>query len=203
MNVYLSARFSSAKLCNAAAAAFLKPAGHTVVSRWHRPSVAGGHIQWDGSRSQAERFAQENLSDLSNASVFIGWIDDDARSGLKICQRGARHTELGIAWALGKACILISGGGSGEIEQIYHGLPNVKCVPDLQAAIRSLDDLNFELAGKLQADRQRDEDAIARKPEVVRELESDGYLCPECGENCQCGGKSRCARKMEAVYAPR
>lgn len=175
MNIYLSARYSSAKLCNAAMV-FLKPTGHAVTSRWHRAISAGGHGEWNFSRAQAERYSQENLIDIAAADILIGWVDDEAVAGARTLQRGARHTELGVAWGLGKTIILISGGAAGEIEHIYQAMPNIKFVGDLQEAIKFLEALDMELKS---AAIHEDIAAFRSTPVrvVTREMEA-GYVAP-------------------------
>lgn len=110
----------------------LSSIGHNVTSRW----IWGTHQATDeaigtGTITEFERrLAQEDIDDLTNADMCIGFSEP-----LRTASRGGRHVEFGMALALGKILVVVGG-----YEHVFHALPQVRHVKDtkaLFAAIRS------------------------------------------------------------------
>lgn len=121
--VYLAARFArQAELREVAAE--LRAAGVEVTSRWLGSERALRSEDLD-AHGRAAQLAQMDFEDLTSANVCIAFTEDSrAPTG-----RGGRHTELGIALALGMRVILV-----GPREHVFHCLPSVEHYPDWEAA---------------------------------------------------------------------
>ena len=90
----------------------LEDAGHEITSGWMmliNKSYFGD--DWAG-----EVEATRDLQDVRDCEVLVSFIGDELT-------HGGRHTELGIALALGRRIILI-----GEKEQVFHYHPAVEVI---------------------------------------------------------------------------
>lgn len=130
MKVYLAARYSRRdELCGYRA--HLEAMGHVVTSRWlngnHQITDAG--LSSDGSRTERERFAQEDYEDVCRAEVVLNFTEPP-RSWHS---RGGRHVEFGIAIALEKRVLVV-----GPRENVFHCLPWVPVFATAEAALQAL-----------------------------------------------------------------
>jgi hypothetical protein len=124
MLIYLAARYSRHPEMQAVAHT-LQADGHTITSRW----IWGEHQALDATllhpdvRSDAQRFAEEDLADLEAAECFIGFSE-----ALRTASRGGRCVELGMALMLKRhrmgrmrrICVV------GGLEHVFHTLPGVE-----------------------------------------------------------------------------
>ena len=136
--VYLAARYGRREEVLARAIE-LAGDGHTVTSRWLL-----GEQQWDAATlaaataleergetpPEAARFAIEDWADLRSAEVVILFAEPP---GCITGTRGGRHVEFGMAYALGKRCLVVGGR-----ENVFHLLPGVEHHPTWERARRSL-----------------------------------------------------------------
>jgi hypothetical protein len=83
----------------------LKTAGHKVVSRW----LDQEYSVYDTGGGAKE--AYDDFSDIISSEMLIQITGDTLT-------HGGRHTELGIALALKKLCVIM-----GPREQVFHSLP--------------------------------------------------------------------------------
>jgi hypothetical protein len=99
--------------------------GFVVTSRWldSPAKLEESELRRDGRGAQVARM---DLEDVQGADVCFAFTEpvDGADRG-----RGGRHTELGIALALGSLCVIV-----GPREHVFHCLPDVVHHPDWQSA---------------------------------------------------------------------
>jgi hypothetical protein len=103
--------------------------GYSVTSRWidqHDGSLeeALGEAELGANPERGVPFALKDIEDIRAADTVIHFTG---------AGRGGRHTEFGIAIALGKSLILI-----GPREHVFHTLPQILWFPDMPALIRYL-----------------------------------------------------------------
>jgi len=136
--VYLAARYGRREEILARAIE-LAGDGHAVTSRWLL-----GDQQWDAATlaaataleergetpPEAARFAIEDWADLRAAEVVILFAEPP---GSTAGTRGGRHVEFGMAYALGKRCLVVGGR-----ENVFHLLPGVEHHPTWERARRRL-----------------------------------------------------------------
>lgn len=99
--------------------------GFECTSRWLDGRPGEGYEK--GVSAMPSRFAIEDAEDVVRGDFLVS-LTGDTKS------RGGRHTELGIAIALGKRCFLL-----GELEQVFHHHPlvaQVFSVSSLVGAVR-------------------------------------------------------------------
>jgi hypothetical protein len=107
----------------------LESAGATVTSRWlfdDGGPLENAQLRPDG---RGRRMAEMDLEDVRAADICLAFTErpDEAQG------RGGRHTELGIALALGRRVIVV-----GPREQVFHCLPTVEHFPNWEIARRAL-----------------------------------------------------------------
>lgn len=78
----------------------LETFGHTVTSRW----IDGAHQAAPDDVDAMRRFASEDLSDLRDAERVLVFTETPREPHTN---RGGRHVELGIAYALGKPILIV------------------------------------------------------------------------------------------------
>ncbi len=136
--VYLAARYGRREELLARAGE-LTADGHTVTSRWLL-----GNQQWDAATlaaataleerretpPEAARFAVDDWADVRAADVLILFTEPP---GSAAGTRGGRHVEFGMAYALGKHCLVVGGR-----ENVFHLLPGVEHHPTWERARRRL-----------------------------------------------------------------
>lgn len=132
--VYLAARYGRREELLGYATE-LAADGHTVTSRWLL-----GNQQWDAATiaaaaaleergetpAEAARFAIDDWADLRTAEVVILFAEPP---GSAMGTRGGRHVEFGMAYALGKRCLVVGGR-----ENVFHLLPGVELQPSWERA---------------------------------------------------------------------
>ncbi len=95
----------------------LEQLGFEVTSRWlfEDAAIPGGVLVADG---RAAQIACMDFADVHSADVCIAFTEPpDSPQG-----RGGRHTELGIALALGQRVMIV-----GPREHVFHCLPALEC----------------------------------------------------------------------------
>lgn len=126
MIIYLASRYIR-RLEMVGHAIELRRMGHTVTSRW----LEGEH-QWDGAAVEAakayedrgemipaaQRFALDDVEDITAADTLITFTEKPREFSN---QRGGRHVEFGLAYAMGKRIIVV-----GYQENVFHLLPGVE-----------------------------------------------------------------------------
>lgn len=123
MKIYLMAKYERFPEMQKIAA-LLEQDGHEVTSRW----IRGLSRPFDPDMPEAmkntlaAKLAQQDLDDLREADVCVGFSDDPTIPG-----RGGRHVEMGYALALGKKVWIVGG-----MENIFHCLPQVALAGDLE-----------------------------------------------------------------------
>lgn len=123
MRIYLAARYSRHEEMQENAAD-LEAAGHTVTSRW----IRGSHKLDPDRVDEAERFAIEDIEDLTKSDVVVSFTETDEKAAKKRPSKGGRHVEFGIGLALNKRLVVI-----GPRENVFHWLPNVEVYDDLES----------------------------------------------------------------------
>lgn len=124
MNIYLMARYSRHPEMQQIAHA-LHARGHLVTSRW----IWGEHQASDEAIGTGtlgvfeQRLARDDMEDLARADCCVGFSEP-----LRTATRGGRHVELGMALAWGKRIVVVGGA-----EHVFHALPQVIHVPDVNA----------------------------------------------------------------------
>ena len=121
MKIYLAARYSRLEevLENAEE---LMLAGHEVTSRW----IFGSH-EWSRAEQaaqaeftdvplEAQKFALDDVNDVQDAEMVICFSDPPRDKP----QRGGKHFEFGVAWSMGKECVVV-----GPRENVFHCLPEI------------------------------------------------------------------------------
>lgn len=125
MKIYLAARyrrFEEMQLYRHE----LQMMGHEVTARW----INGDHRLDDAQvgssefREKAAIFAQDDLDDLYKADIVISFSEP-----IRTANRGGRHVEFGLGIAWNKRMMLV-----GNIENVFHNLPNVEIYADWPAA---------------------------------------------------------------------
>jgi hypothetical protein len=124
--VYVSARFSRQDELRAIAEE-MQRAGLEVTSRWLHGSEPLRECDL-GEHGRGAEIALNDFADLRAADICFAFTDGDGRFG-----RGGRHTELGIALALGLRTVIV-----GPREQVFHCLPGVEHFPSWEAAREAL-----------------------------------------------------------------
>jgi hypothetical protein len=126
LKIYLAARYSRNPEMRSVRD-LLVAAGHEVTSRWI--DNHGGELEESltPERLAAEpefcgRFANVDVEDLRAAEMCISFTGAGGKGG--------RHVEFGMAQALGKRLVLI-----GPRENVFHCLPGVSVVSDIEALI--------------------------------------------------------------------
>ena len=154
--VYLASRFARrnelAQLKNE-----LNEAGATVTSTWLDSEGPLTERELT-STGRAAAAAQRDLADIADADVFIAFTEPRSSSQ----GRGGRHTELGVALALGKRVVIV-----GPREHIFHCLDSIECFPSWAHARTEL------LGGAQHPERHRGNSQAARFALAGR--------CAECG----------------------
>lgn len=91
--------------------------GYEVTSRWLTSEDALAPAELDGSGRAAD-LALMDLEDVRRAGICIAFTEPphETKPG-----RGGRHTELGIALALGLRVVLV-----GPREHVFHCLPEIE-----------------------------------------------------------------------------
>ncbi|HET8894684.1 MAG TPA: hypothetical protein VFM96_11370 [Gaiellaceae bacterium] len=113
--IYLAARFARQAELRAAADE-LEEAGAKVVARWlYSPRALAE--QELGSDLRGSEMAAMDLADIQSADVCIAFTETAGSP----TGRGGRHTELGIALALGLRIIVV-----GPREHVFHCLPSIE-----------------------------------------------------------------------------
>jgi nucleoside 2-deoxyribosyltransferase len=134
LRVYLAARYSRREEL-VGYQRELEHIGAVVPSRW----LLGEH-QWEGKAAEvaeayekrletppeAVQFALDDWEDLRSADVVVSFTEAPRASSTS---RGGRHVEFGMAYALGKPCIVV-----GYRENVFHLLPGVEYAPDWSGA---------------------------------------------------------------------
>ena len=116
--IYLASRYGRRdELCQYRSQ--LELLGHPVTSRW----LNGNHqiddngLAAEGTKTERERFAQEDWDDLMAADWVFSFTEKPRTS---TNSRGGRHVEFGAALAAGKRCAVI-----GWRENVFHCMPQV------------------------------------------------------------------------------
>jgi len=114
-SVYLASRFARREELRQVARE-LEACGYEVTSRWldSYDALAPDELDPDG---RAAALAAMDLEDVRRASICVAFTEDasQVKPG-----RGGRHTELGIALALGLRVVLV-----GPREHVFHCLPDI------------------------------------------------------------------------------
>ncbi len=122
MKIYVAASFprrDEARLLGLA----LEDAGHEITSGWMM--LKGKSYFGDDWAGEVE--AVRDLQDVRDCDVLVS-ITGDTES------HGGRHSELGIALALGKRIIIV-----GPKEQVFHHHPHVEEVSGTSDVLESLE----------------------------------------------------------------
>ena len=116
MKVYLAARYSR-RLELLEYAQQLDAAGIEVTSRW----LKGGHQiteqQLLDDKALGIRFASEDWDDMEKADFMIAFTEEPRSAP----NRGGRHVEFGIAFALGVMVYIV-----GPRENVFHALADAE-----------------------------------------------------------------------------
>lgn len=111
-------------------AAMLEKLGCTVVSTWiYTPGETYGTDPED-----LQRWAVLDERGVAACDTFMVFADE----GVRRQGQGGRHTELGIARALGKTIVAV-----GEPEQVFHYLPGIVWVQDVAALVQYAEDCQY------------------------------------------------------------
>lgn len=130
MDVYLAARYSRHKELQDYAYELMEQ-GHTITSRW----IWGDHqidddgLSTEAKKTERERFAEEDYSDLMGSNICISFTEVPRSSN----SRGGRHVEFGIAIATNMRCIVV-----GPRENVFHCLPFIEIFDNFRAVIEVL-----------------------------------------------------------------
>lgn len=122
MKVYLAGPFGEIETIREWEIKLIR-AGHESTSSW---LTCDPNDPW-GSGVDG---AKQDLDDIDEADAMIQLVCPN-----KPVLRGSRHVEFGYAIYRGKTLIIV---GTGP-ENIFHQLPEVTCVPAIEAAIEALD----------------------------------------------------------------
>lgn len=110
----------------------LEAAGHEVTSRWI--DQHGGELEESFTPEKlavdpgfCARYARKDIDDLMAADVVVSFTGKGGGG------KGGRHVEFGVAYALGKACVLV-----GPRENVFHCLVEVGVVDDVETLLIAL-----------------------------------------------------------------
>lgn len=120
--IYLAARYSRYEEM-AEYAARLRTIGYVVQAEW----ITGAHHNTDSAQC-----AIIDYEEVLGADIVISFTEPPGEVAGR--GRGGRHVEFGIAFALGKRCIVV-----GHRENVFHHHPVVEFYETFEYA---LDDLN-------------------------------------------------------------
>ena len=129
MKFYLAARYSR----RAELVAYrerLQTLGHSVTSRWlngdHQVDDRG--LSLEAKKSERERFATEDFTDVLDAEVLIAFTEEPRSSN----SRGGRHVEYGVALGTGMVVYVV-----GPRENVFHCLPFIQAFETFDALIEA------------------------------------------------------------------
>lgn len=133
LEIYLATAFEE----RAAALAIkesLEAAGAVVISTWLTPddNLSMNALAKNEDTMHHECFtrAAKDREEIQRAHVFVLY---KPKAIHKVPTTGGHHTEVGIALGAGKPIFII-----GARENVFHYLPEVTVVPDVQSLIRAL-----------------------------------------------------------------
>lgn len=146
MKIYLASRYSRREeLCQYRKV--LQALGHEVTSRWldgaHQISDSGTPIGDDGEAlvegdgdspecaAMRARFAREDVEDVRKSDCVISFTEPPRSNS----NRGGRHVEFGLAYALGKRLIVV-----GYRENVFHWISSVMFFKTFEELIDALHD---------------------------------------------------------------
>jgi len=129
MRIYLASWYlDKPRMRNAAT--MLQNAGVRVVSSWI--FSPGNVYPLDGETQKY--WAVRDEVEVADCDVFVAFADADVfRKG-----QGGRHTEFGLARALGKKIVIV-----GEPEQVFHHLPGIKYVKTVADLLQYVEDVEY------------------------------------------------------------
>lgn len=129
MKVYLAASFSRQEEMKDVARRIPYV---TIVSRWLHENQ---EMKQGNCRKKYMRdCAFTDLNDVKNADLVVRFTDNLSQETIPShLGTGARHFEVGYAFALGKPVIVVGGH-----QNVFDFLPNVAHLPDTEALIRYL-----------------------------------------------------------------
>lgn len=136
MLVYLAASFSRQQEMRDVATA-LETYGVKIVSRWLNENQS---IHTSTKDKFLRECAFTDVNDVKLADVIVRFADDLSTESIPShLGTGARHFEMGLAFALGKPLIVV-----GKRQNIFDFLPHVTVLKDMSALIRhlSLEEIN-------------------------------------------------------------
>lgn len=121
--IYLAAAYSRAAEMRTVADV-LRGDGHEITARWieGKHDVPPAGIE-PGSREHDAWAAQDDLDDIDRSECIVSFTGGGNRS------RGGRHVEFGYGLARGLRMVIV-----GEREPVFHGLPQVQVVANLDEA---------------------------------------------------------------------
>ena len=131
MNLYLASRYDRRSEM-VEVADRLVGAGHGVTSRWIR-----------GFGKPDAETALYDLTDIVVADALV-LFTEEPEAHLPFTARGGRHVEFGYALRAGKKLFLVGPG-----ENIFHHLPDVVAVDDVEELLRCLDVFEADPLGGL------------------------------------------------------
>lgn len=127
MRVYIAARWKRMQEMKGHAET-LRQDGHTVTARWVDGQEAG---------LTRECNAIMDYGDVAAADALVTFTEPYGSANVG----GGRHVEFGMAYALGKPCVLI-----GPREVIFHHLPGVWQFDDFESARAFLKGKKYAMA---------------------------------------------------------
>lgn len=111
IGVYLASRYDHLSLMQQYKHR-LEGAGFVVTSRW----VTGAHDAFENEEDKRMSFALDDYHDIRAADWFVAFSEHPGTGS----SRGGRHTELGLALAWNKRCVVI-----GPRENVFYYLPQI------------------------------------------------------------------------------
>jgi hypothetical protein len=114
--VYLAARFARQTELRGVAEE-LEESGASVVSRWLTSPSALAPVELVAGGRAAE-MALMDLEDLRRATICVAFTEEASSESTG---RGGRHTEVGLALAMGLRVVLV-----GPREHVFHCLPSIE-----------------------------------------------------------------------------
>ena len=130
-SVYLAASFGRQEEMRAVARR-LRAVGVECTSRWLREDQS---IHTKGSRDKfLTKCALTDIEDVRAARIFVRFSDKEEMAFPLVQSKlatGARHFEMGLAWACNKKIIVVGGR-----QNIFDWLEDVKHLPDTNALIQ-------------------------------------------------------------------
>ena len=129
MKVYFAARYRRRNELRHHVRLF-EDRGHVVTSRWLWTTYDGGDATGSSACPPAVRMqhAVEDLDDVLRADALILFAEPQQGG------RGGRHVEFGIAIGARKQLVIV-----GEAENVFHYLPEVIRVPNVECALAFLE----------------------------------------------------------------